>query len=110
MAQYKQLLLIRFPPQVDRDDMATVFEAYDELPTHILGIADVAFGPYTSPEGLNKGFTHAIALTFEEEEFRDACLAHPKHESARQKLAALLPGGLADLVVFDFKDCNRFLY
>jgi len=110
MAQYKQLLLLRFPPAIDREDLAGVFEAYDALPTQVYGLVDVAAGPYTSPEGLNKGLTHPIVLTFENEELRDACLQHPQHEAARQKLTALLSRGLADLIVFDFKDCNRFLY
>ncbi|HBH52153.1 MAG TPA: stress responsive protein [Planctomycetaceae bacterium] len=110
MPHYKQVMLLRFPPASDREDLATVFEAYDDLPSQVYGVVQVAAGPYTSPEGLNKGYTHAIVITFADENARDAFLDHPLHEKLRQTLTPLLAGGLADLLVFDFKDCNRFLY
>ncbi|MFN6107907.1 MAG: Dabb family protein [Planctomycetaceae bacterium] len=110
MAQYKQVMLLRFPPTSDREDLATVFESYDDLPSQVYGVVQVSAGPYTSPEGLNKGYTHAIVITFADESTRDAFLTHPLHEQLRQRLTPLLSGGLADLLVFDFKDCNRFLY
>lgn len=110
MAQFKQIVLLRFHPSTDRDDLADIFEAYDELPLRVPGVVDVSAGPYFSPEGLNKGFTHAVVLTFDDELARDAYLASAAGEAIREKVLAKLSGGLADLISFDFKVCNRFLY
>ena len=41
---------------------------------------------------------------------RDAYLEHPAHEQFKQLLVQHLAGGLADLIAFDFKVCDRFRY
>jgi hypothetical protein len=101
---------MRFSPQTKREEIADIFEALDELPQKIPGIVEIASGPYESPEGLNKGFTHAFIITFSDGEFRDAYLEHPDSESVRQMIIKQLPGGLADVIAFDFKVCDRFRY
>lgn len=110
MAQYKRIVLLRFPPTTERDEIADIFEMVDELPGKVPGVVDVCGGPYNSPEGLNKGLTHAILLTFDNEQARDAALEHPEFERVNKRILAQLAGGLADLITFDFKDCVRFRY
>jgi hypothetical protein len=110
MPQFKHLVLMRFSPQTPREDIADIFEALDELQEKIAGIVEISSGPYESPEGLNKGFTHAFTVTFADGEFRDAYLEHPEHELVRQMIVKQLPGGLADIIAFDFKVCDRFRY
>jgi Stress responsive A/B Barrel Domain len=110
MPQYKHIVLLRFGPTTSRDDIASIFEALDELKHKIPGIIDIASGPYDSPEGLHKGFTHAFIVTFAEAAFRDAYLEHPDHEVVKQMIVKQLAGGLADVITFDFKDCDRFRY
>lgn len=110
MAQYKHIVLMRFPPQVERESVAGIFEALDDLRDRVAGIVDISSGPYDSPEGLNKGFTHALVVTFADEESRDACLQDSRYEQVRQMIAGELAGGLADMVAFDFKLCDRFRY
>ncbi|MCY2966981.1 MAG: Dabb family protein [Planctomycetota bacterium] len=110
MAQFKQITLVRLPPSTDRDAVADIFETYEDLPNQVAGVVDVSYGPYFSPEGLHKGFTHAVVLTFEDEPARDAYLENRASAAVREKVLAQLAGGLADLITFDFKVCNRFLY
>ncbi|RPI75274.1 MAG: Dabb family protein [Planctomycetaceae bacterium] len=110
MAQYQQIVLLRFAPSTDRETIAEIFEALDELPAQIPGVIEVRGGPYNSPAGLNKGFTHAFVVTLADEQARDACLEHPAYTRLQQLILAQLSGGLADLIAFDFKDCARFRY
>jgi len=110
MSQFKHIVLVKLKPQTTREDIAEMFEALDDLQEKLPGIVEVASGPYESPEGLHKGFTHAVVVTFEDEASRDACLAHPDYEKFRQLVLKELAGGLADLIAFDFKVCDRFRY
>lgn len=110
MPQYKHIVLLRLSPQTSREEIAELFEGLDELQQKIPGILDITSGPYDSPEGLNKGFTHAFVVTFAEAEFRDAYLEHPDHEVVKQLILKHVAGGLADVVAFDYKVCDRFRY
>ena len=110
MPQYKHIVLLRFGPQTPREQIAGIFEALDELKEKIPGILEICSGPYDSPEGLHKGFTHAFIVTFAEQQFRDTYLEHPDHEVVKQMIVRQLAGGLADVIAFDFKDCDRFRY
>lgn len=110
MPQFKHIVLLRFAPTTPREEIATIFEALDELQEKIPGIVDIASGSYQSDEGLNQGFTHAFIVTFAEEEFRDAYLEHPDHEVVKQMIVQQLDGDLSRVVAFDFKVCDRFRY
>src|SRR4029077_2590399 len=110
MPQFKHLVLLRFKPQTERETIAEIFESLDELQEQIPGIVDICSGPYESPEGLHKGFTHGFIVTFVDAECRDVYLEHPAHEKVKQLIVKQLAGGLADVVAFDFKDCDRFRY
>jgi hypothetical protein len=110
MPQFKHLVLLRLKPQTTHEEIAEVFEALDDLQEKVPGIVDIYSGPYESPEGLHKGFTHAFIVTFADEESRNAYLEHPAHERVKQLIIQHLAGGLADLIAFDFKVCDRFRY
>src|SRR5579872_4730939 len=110
MPQFKHIVLLRLKPQTPREDVAEMFESLDELKDKIPGIIDICSGPYESPEGLHKGFTHALVITFADAECRDAYFDHPAAEAVRQLMIQQLAGGLADLIAFDFKVCDRFRY
>ena len=110
MPQFKHVVLLRLKPQTTHEEIAEVFEALDDLQEQIPGIIDICSGPYESPEGLHKGFTHAFIVTFADEETRNACLEHSSHERVKQLIIQHLAGGLADLIAFDFKVCDRFRY
>ncbi|HEY3963207.1 MAG TPA: Dabb family protein [Planctomycetaceae bacterium] len=110
MSQCKHIVLLRFSPQTPREDIAEIFEAVDDLQDKIPGIVDVCSGPYESPEGLHKGFTHAFIVTFADVESRDAYLEHPAHEPVQQMIVEAVSGNLDDVLAFDFKMDDRFRY
>jgi len=74
----------------------------DGLREKIPGLLDFSGGPYSSPEGLNQGFTHGFIMTFADEASRDAYLPHPDHEVVKQQILAHLDGGLEAVAAFDW--------
>ncbi len=62
------------------------------------GIESFTYGPYSSPEGFNKGFTHAFTMVFSSEEARDAYLPHEEHERVKQQIL----GEVSEALAFDY--------
>ena len=110
MPQVKHIALMRFKPQTPREVIGDVFAALEDLTAKIPGLLDFTSGAYSSPEGLNKGFTHAFIMTFEDAAARDAYLPHPEHEKVKEQILSLLDGGIDAVAVFDFEICDRFRY
>ena len=85
------------PAQVTR-----MFAELDGLKKKIPGLLSFAGGPYSSPEGLNQGFTHGFAMTFKDGPARDGYLTHPEHVKVKELILPLLEGGLDGVIAFDF--------
>lgn len=75
-----------------------VEDAFSALPSKIEQIKGYEWGLNNSPEGLDKGFTHAFILTFKSEEDRAIYLPHPDHKA----FGAVLTPHLEDVFVVDF--------
>ena len=86
------------PAQVTR-----MFADLDGLKKKIPGLVSFAGGPYYSPEGLNRGFTHGFVMTFRDAAARDGYLPHPEHEKVKERILPLLEGGLDGVIAFDFQ-------
>jgi hypothetical protein len=95
--------LLKIRRDVPAAEVARVFEAIGALRQVIPGITAYAWGPYSSPEGLNRGFTHAFSMTFASSAARDAYLPLPRHTAVKQEVLAVLDGGLAGALAFDFE-------
>ena len=85
------------PAQITR-----MFAELDGLKKKIPGLLSFAGGPYSSPEGLNQGFTHGFVMTFQDGKARDGYLTHPEHEKVKESILPLLEGGLDGVIAFDF--------
>jgi hypothetical protein len=93
------MVLLKLKPQVTPTQINQVFSLQAELQQLIPGITDFAGGPYSSPEGLNQGYTHGFLMTFESVEARDAFVPHPEHEGVKAVFFELLES----VIAFDFE-------
>ncbi len=75
-----------------------VQQAFSNLPSAIEEIRDYEWGTNNSPEGLNKGFTHAFFVTFDSEADRATYLPHPAH----QAFVEVLQPVVKDVFVVDY--------
>lgn len=92
------IVLLKFKPDAPRAD--DLFAALGRLRAIIPGMVRYRWGPYSSPEGANQGFTHAFIMTFRDSSARDGYLFHPEHEKVK---AQFLPS-VENVIAFDFAD------
>lgn len=95
----QHILLLKIKPEVTPEKITQLFNLLAELQQLIPGITYFKGGPYSSPEGLNQGYTHGFIMTFESVDARNAYLPHPEHERVK---AELLPC-IDSVIAFDFE-------
>jgi hypothetical protein len=98
----KHVVSFKFKESASKEDIAKLEREFKGLEKKIKEIKGFEAGTNNSPEGLNKGFTHAWILTFDSEADRNTYLKHPDHEQFG-KLAGSL---IADVFVIDFWSGN----
>lgn len=96
------IVLLRLKQHLPAKDVERVFDALAGLQSKIPGLLSYSAGPYSSPEGLHKGFTHGFVMTFRDAAARDAYLPHPEHEKVKVIVFEALDGGLDGVVAFDY--------
>ena len=96
-------VLLRIRREVPKKDVERIFAELAAMKPKVPGMLSFAGGPYSSSEGLNKGFTHGFVMTFRDAAARDAYLAHPAHEAVKGRVLEVLDGGIDGAVAFDFE-------
>lgn len=99
----KHILLMKFRDTVSDTERQAIWFEYAALRARIDGFETVKFGPNTSREGLDKGFTHAFVMEFYNAAARDAYLENPEHKKLMVRLLKMLDGAINGLVVFDLE-------
>ena len=99
MPQIQHIVLVKLKPDTSDDTVADIYGQLAGLQELIPGIVHFSGGPYTSPEGFNKGFTHAFVMTFSSPEARDAYLPHPEHE----RIKRVILDSAEDALAFDYE-------
>ena len=94
----RHLLLIKFKESATQAELEHVKSMFALIPERITGIDSVEWGLNNSPENLNRGYTHAVLMTFADEAARERYLPHPEHEALKEFFVPLLE----DIVVFDY--------
>ncbi|TDS16951.1 stress responsive alpha/beta barrel protein [Maribacter caenipelagi] len=94
----RHTVFFKFKEGTTAEQIKQVEDAFSALPSKIEQIKAYEWGLNNSPEGLDKGFTHAFFLTFESEEDRAIYLPHPDHKA----FGAVLTPFLDDVFVVDY--------
>jgi hypothetical protein len=97
------MVLLKIRADVSAERIDAVFTALAALGERIDGIESFSGGPYSSDEGLQRGFTHGFCMTFTDAAARDAYLPHPEHELVKAMVLDVLDGGLDGVVAFDYE-------
>jgi hypothetical protein len=96
------VVLLKIRSEVPQKQIDSIFAALAGLKSKIPGLLSFSGGPYSSPEGLHKGFTHGFVMTFTDAKARDIYLPHPDHEVVKAMVLPVLQGGLDGVVAFDY--------
>src|SRR5262249_30175071 len=97
------MVLFRMKKDLPKQQIEHVFRSIGALKGKIPGILTFSWGPYSSPEGWSKGFTHGFCTTFVDAKARDAYLPHPEHKKVVDIVLPTLEGGLDGVVAFDYE-------
>lgn len=96
------MVLLRIRKDVPKQQVDAVFAELASLKSKIPGILTYSGGPYSSPEGMQRGFTHGFCMTFKDAASRDTYLPHPEHEKCKKNVLAVLDGGIDGALAFDY--------
>lgn len=94
----RHVVYFSFQESSSAGDIQKVVDAFRNLQDEIPEIKSFEWGENSSPEGLNRGLTHAFTLTFHSDADRDAYLPHPAH----QAFGTLLTPHLKEVLVVDY--------
>ena len=94
----RHVVLLRFKDEADAAKCAALADDFASLRERIAEVGDLEWGPNVSPEGLDKGYTHAFVVPFANAAARDAYLPHPAHQAFVERLKPWL----ADVLVIDY--------
>ena len=100
MPNYCHIVILKFKTEIGVDQIQGVFNTLQSLldDKKIAGLLSFSGGPYSSPEGLNKDFTHAFSMVFEDEKSRNDYFPHPEHVSIKDTIIPMVD----DVVAFDY--------
>lgn len=94
----RHVVLVRFQDTTTPAQQAEFAQRFEALATQVPQVRKIEWGPNTSPEGLDKGYTHCFLMQFDDAAARDAYLPHPAHQAFVQAMGAWL----ADVLVIDY--------
>ena len=97
------MVLFKIRSDVPQEQIDRVFDELSALRGKIPGVLSFAGGPYSSHEGLNRGFTHGFSMKFTDAAARDEYLPHPEHNKVKGHVLEVLDGGLDGVLAFDFE-------
>jgi hypothetical protein len=92
-------VLFKMKSDVSQAKIDEIFRELAGLKELIPGLLSFSGGPYSSGEGLNRGYTHGFLMTFADARSRDAYLPHPEHE----RVKAIVVPNLDDVIAFDWE-------
>ena len=98
---FVHIVALKFKAEVSQTEIEDIFQGLKNLLSANLipGLVEYTGGPYDSPEGLNKGFTHAFVMKFVDRESRDNYFPHPEH----RKIVDLIVPRVDDSMCFDYE-------
>lgn len=98
----RHCVLVRVRPDAPAGEIEAVFAGLAALKDRLPGILAFAGGADASPEGLQRGHTHAFTIDFADAPARDAYLVAAEHKALGARLTAAAVGGIEGITVVDF--------
>jgi Stress responsive A/B Barrel Domain len=89
------VVLFKWKRKVSQATIDEIYRGLEGLKGVIPGLQSFSGGPYSSLEGLNRGYTHGFIMTFTDAAARDAYLLHSAHERMKAMIVPNLKRGIA---------------
>ena len=99
----RHCVLVRARADREPGELEAVFAGLAALGRRLPGLQAFAGGADVSPEGLQRGYTHAFTIDFADETARDAYLVDAGHPAPCARLRDTAEGGRDGILVLDFE-------
>jgi hypothetical protein len=100
MKKVQHMVLLKFKASTPPNRIADLYAALARLKETMPGMLHCSGGAYSSPEGMNWGFTHGLLVTFSDAAARNLYLTHADHERIKQEFLPLVD----NVIAFDFEE------
>ncbi len=97
---YRHVVLFRFKDRTSEETVRGIEKGFRDFAARLPFVAGFEWGRNSSPERLDRGFTHCFIVTFRDEAGRDAYLPHPEHLAFCEEF---LDPNLEEVCVVDFR-------
>ncbi len=98
------MVFMKLKPSVAQADIDALFGQFQAMVGSLDGLESFHGGPYSSPEGINRGYTHGFSMVFRDAASRDAYLPSDEHMAIAKGLIDMLDGDFDSTVVaFDYE-------
>ena len=98
------MVLIKLKDDVDHNAVQGLFDRFKGMVSTFDGLEAFSGGPYSSPEGINRGFNYGFSMDFRDAESRDRYLPSEEHIQIAQDLGPMLAGDSESSVcAFDYE-------
>ena len=90
----RHIVHFKFKKEATAEQVKKVTDEFAALKTKIEAVDSLEWGTNSSPEGLDKGYTHCWIVTFKTGKDRDTYLTHPAHTAFVEILKPILDEAL----------------
>jgi hypothetical protein len=97
---YRHVVLFKFRQGTGEGTLRDIEKAFGRLAAKLPFVEGFEWGRNSSPEKLDRGYTHCFVVTFRDEAGRDAYLPHPDHQAFCREY---LDPNLEEACVVDFR-------
>ena len=98
------MVLLKLKSTVSSAEIDELFGKFEATVTTMDGLESFHGGPYSSPEGINRGYNYGFSMIFRDATARDAYLPSPEHVEIAGSIGGMLDGSFEEAVVaFDYE-------
>lgn len=100
----RHIVLLQVKANLGEKEVDFIFESLKNLKKTILQIASFSWGPYSSPENLNRGYNYCFVMEFKNSADRNYYLEHRDHvQVATEIVVPALERGINSALAFDYE-------
>ena len=78
---YRHVVLFQFKAGTPEATVRAIEQAFRAFALRLPFVTGLEWGRNSSPEGLDRGFSHCFIVSFHDAAGRDAYLPHPEHQA-----------------------------
>mgnify|MGYP000667996548 CR=1 FL=1 len=101
---FRHIVLYTYKSEYSDTEIANIYDQLDKISARLKGRISYTWGKYSSHEGRNKGYTHALITDFIDMDARNSFIDDPvRIEFSKNEVIPRMIDGVNSIVSFDFE-------